>query len=317
MIKKEWEKSYLKIEEFLMAHPIADQQKVLARASFDTIKHKTVLPKVARDLISPFRSDLGAQVISFQMLKGGVAKTSSALNIGIRAAQYGLRVLMLDLDQQANLSFALGVASDSVPVWLDIVEKKVTPKQATISIFENLDLIPSNLNNSVLEKVLIKTHRNWANAIKLPLSELRQDYDWVIIDTAPSLSLVNTAVTCASHLVILPVSPEPFAIAGLRKHLQELNEMESEFELAGKLQKRVLFTRFDGREKLSQSYLDQVAEEFPNLLLDSYIRNSSELKKTVEEGKTIFQVSSNAKEDYDLVTQELLQLLEGGRYAEC
>jgi chromosome partitioning protein len=316
MMKKEWEKSYLKIEDFLLGHPLKESSKKTIKKSFESNKQKMVLPGKARELLSPYRAEMRSQVISFQMLKGGVSKTSSALNIGIRAAQYGLRVLMVDLDQQANLSFALGVASNTVPVWLDIVEKKVPLQQAIVPIFENLDLIPSNLNNSVLEKVLIKSHRNWANAIKQPLSSVTLDYDWIILDTAPSLSLVNTAVTCASHLVILPVSPDPFSIMGLRKHLQELNEMQIEFEL-NPFQKRILFTRFDGREKLSQVFLDQVAEEFSKELLDSYIRNSSEVKKSIDEGRTIFQMSSNVNEDYDLVTKELIHLLEEGRYAEC
>jgi len=316
MIKKEWEKSLLRVEDFIAVHPVSEAQKKSIRQSFAKNGQKIVLPNQAREILQPCRARLSSHVISFQMLKGGVAKTSSALNIGIRAAQYGLRILMIDLDQQANLSFALGVASDSVPVWLDVVEKKVTIQESIIPIFSNLDLIPSNLNNSVLEKVLIKSHRNWANAIRLPLASLLNQYDWIIIDTAPSLSLVNTAVTCASHLVILPVSPDPFSYIGLKKHLNELSEMESEFELAH-LAKKILFTRFDGREKLSQIFLDQVSDEFPDALLDSFIRNSTELKKSVEDGKTIFQTSSNAKEDYDLVTKELISLLEGGRYAEC
>jgi len=316
MLKKEWEKSSLKVEDFISGHPFSLSQKNSIIQEFETLKIKNVLPERARDVLCRYRVNSSSQVISFQMLKGGVAKTSSALNIGIRAAQYGLKVLMIDLDQQANLSFALGVASDNIPVWLDIVEKKVSISQTIIPIFNNLDLIPSNLNNSVLEKVLIKTHRNWANAVKQPLQELRLEYDWIIIDTSPNLSLVNTAVTCASQMVILPVSPEPFAISGLKKHLQELNEMQIEFELPSLL-KRILFTRFDGREKLSQIYLDQIADEYPNEILDSYVRNNSELKKTIEEGKTIFQFSSNAKEDYDLVTRELITILEGGRYAEC
>jgi chromosome partitioning protein len=223
---------------------------------------------------------------------------------------------MIDLDQQANLSFALGVISQDCPVWLDIVEKKVTPLEAVVPIFQNLDLIPSHLNNSVLEKVLLRTHRNWANAVKTPLLELKNLYDWIIIDTAPSLSLVNTAITCASDLVVLPVSPDPFSIVGLKKHLEELEEMKKEFELPY-LNKKILLTRFDARQKLSQTYLDQIAEAFPEDLLDSYIRTSSDIQKTIQEGKTIFQAQCYAKQDYDLVTKELLLLLEGGTYAQC
>lgn len=249
------------------------------------------------------------QVFSFQMLKGGVAKTTSALNIGIRAAQYGLKVLLIDLDQQANLTYSLGCQSILAPVWIDIVEKKCDPSQAIIPIFETLDLIPSNLNNSVIEKVLIKSQRNWAMSVKGPLNLIRERYDWIIIDTAPSLTMLNTAVTCASDTVILPVSPDPFAMMGLEKHLIELDEIAKDFDLSH-LNKKILFTQYDIREKLSQHYLDLCIEKYNELLLDSFIRKSLDVRKAIEENKTIFHSSSYAKEDYDLVTKELIGFKE-------
>jgi chromosome partitioning protein len=316
MIRKNWEKSSIRAQDLIETHPLTEEQKESVLENLSHCKTKNVSPQQAYDVLKAYRSRSVNHTLSFQMLKGGVAKTSSALNIGIRAAQYGLKVLMIDLDQQANLSFALGVISQDCPVWLDIVEKKVTPLEAVVPIFQNLDLIPSHLNNSVLEKVLLRTHRNWANAVKTPLLELKNLYDWIIIDTAPSLSLVNTAITCASDLVVLPVSPDPFSIVGLKKHLEELEEMKKEFELPY-LNKKILLTRFDARQKLSQTYLDQIAEAFPEDLLDSYIRTSSDIQKTIQEGKTIFQAQCYAKQDYDLVTKELLLLLEGGTYAQC
>lgn len=312
MLHQEWSLSGLKASEISanLGFSISTNKKTKIAPG----KHLT--PSEVRAIWQQQGHKVPNQVISFQMLKGGVAKTSSALNIGIRAAQYGLKVLLVDLDQQANLSFGLGCVDQDLPVWVDIAEKKVSINKAKISVFENLDLIPSNLNNSVLEKVLMRTHRNWAASVRGPLEQIRQEYDWIIVDTAPSLSLVNTAVTCASDLVVLPVSPDPFAVTGLKKHIQELAEMQEEFELK-KLDKKILFTRFDGREKLSQSYLDQVAELYPDELLDSYIRNSSDVKKAIEEGKHIYQNQSAAKEDYDLVTRELLGFLQGDTYAEC
>ena len=89
------------------------------------------------------------KIISFQMLKGGVAKTTSALNIGLRASMLGAKVLFVDLDQQANLTFALGHTDETAPVWLDIFEKKSSIESAIKTINSNIDLIPSSLNNSV------------------------------------------------------------------------------------------------------------------------------------------------------------------------
>ncbi|MCS6838015.1 MAG: ParA family protein [Bdellovibrionaceae bacterium] len=247
-----------------------------------------------------------ATVISFQMLKGGVAKTTSALNVGIRASHLGLKVLLVDLDQQANLSFAAGATDPNLAVWVDIIDQKVSIEKTILPICEGLDLIPSNLNNSVLEKVLSRSHRNWVTCVQAPLNQIKNRYDWIIIDTAPSLSMLNTAVTYASDLIILPVTPDPFALLGLQKHLQELEEIKKDFHLSG-LHYKILFSRFDAREILSQKYLDYLCTNFKDFLLDSYIRVNSDIKKVQgSSGKSIFQLKSAASEDYDLVTKELI-----------
>jgi chromosome partitioning protein len=248
------------------------------------------------------------QVISFQMLKGGVAKTTSCLNFGLRAAMYGASVLFIDLDQQANLSFALGIEDESLPVWVDIIEKKTKVDQARVSIDVNIDLIPSSLNNSVLDRVLLNGSRNWSQSVRTPLQSIKDQYDLILIDTAPNLSAINTAATCASDVVVLPINPDKFSLSGLRKHLADLEDLKKEFELDFK--EKILFTKFDARESSSKQILNQVAEDFSEQLLEHYIRTSADIKNSIGASKTIFSTKSNAKEDYDLVTQELLGFLE-------
>lgn len=243
---------------------------------------------------------------SFQMLKGGVAKTTSALNFAWRASMYGARVLMVDLDQQANLTFAVGHEAEERPVWIDILEKKAKIAETIVTIEEGLDLVPSNLNNSVLDRFLIASHRNWSQAVVGPLKEIRSAYDIVIIDTAPSLSAINTAVTCASDVIILPVNPDKFSVHGAQKHIQDLEELRQEFDLD--FESRLLFTRYDGREASSREIFGQCIESFDQLLMKNYIRISSELKNNIANGKTVFATKNAAHEDYDLVTRELLGL---------
>lgn len=271
------------------------------------LKHKSYLqPQVVRKYLSSLGYQYPHQVISFQMLKGGVAKTTSALNFGLRAAMYGARVLFVDLDQQANLTFALGVEAESLPVWVDIVEKKATAEGATVKIDEGIDLIPSSLNNSVLDRVLLNSNRNWAQAVRGPLKEIKAFYDLVIIDTAPNLSAINTAVTCASDLVVLPINPDKFALSGLQKHLEDLKELESEFDLG--FQRKILFTKYDARESASHEFLQSCTEKFEDLLLKGYIRTSAEIRNTIRSSRTIYSSKSNAKADYDRVTREILNL---------
>lgn len=268
-------------------------------------KNKSAIePKLVRKLLTRKNFRIPHKIMSFQMLKGGVAKTTSALNFGWRAAQYGARVLFLDLDQQANLTFSLGVDGENLPVWVDVLEKKCDVKQVIVNVSPGVDLIPSSLNNSVLDRVLLNSNRNWSTAVKGPLKEVFAAYDLIIIDTAPSLSAINTAVTCASDIIVLPINPDKFSMIGVKKHIEDLQELKNEFDLS--FRSRILFTRFDGREISSQVYLEQCMDLFDEMLLKHYIRSSTELKNAIGGPRSIFSTKNNAKEDYDGLTRELL-----------
>ncbi|UXR64994.1 ParA family protein [Bdellovibrio bacteriovorus] len=268
------------------------------------LKSPWLLPEEVRALLLAEGYKYPQKVISVQMLKGGVAKTTSVLNMGLRAAMYGARVLFIDLDQQANLSFALGVEDESLPVWVDVVEKKKSIEECVRFVEPHVDLIPSSLNNSVLDRVLLNSNRNWAQAVKAPLEKIKHRYDLILIDTAPALSATNTAVTVASDEVILPVNPDKFAFLGLQKNLSELEDIRADFGLGFK--KKVLFTKFDGRENFSHELLQKCIESFEDSLMKGYIRTSSEVKNTVRSGKSLFVGKSPVKSDYDFVTREML-----------
>lgn len=278
-------------------------------AQAESLSSKNFLPPVVvRKILSSRGMQYPHKVVSFQMLKGGVAKSTSALNFGLRAAMYGCRVLFVDLDQQANLTFALGVDSEEMPVWLDVVERKVELEKAIIAIDEGIDLVPSSLNNSVLDRVLLSSQRNWIKAVSDPLKSVKAFYDLVVIDTAPHLSATNSAVTAASDEVILPINPDKFSMLGLKKNLEDLQDLRQEFGLQFK--ERILFTKFDARERLSHEIWAECSEKFEDFLLKSYIRTSSDIKNTIGTKKSIFNggksSKSTAKADYDLVTKELL-----------
>lgn len=268
------------------------------------LQHVWLAPEEVRQILIAEGYKYPHKTVSIQMLKGGVAKTTSVLNIGLRAAMYGARVLFVDLDQQANLSFALGVEDESLPVWVDIVEKKKSVEECVCFIEPHVDLIPSSLNNSVLDRVLANSNRNWAQSVKAPLEKIRHRYDLILIDTAPALSAINTAVTLASDEVILPVNPDKFALLGLQKNISELEDIRQDFDL--KFDSKVLFTKFDGREKASHELLQKCIESFEDSLMKGYIRTSSEVKNTLRSGKSLFSGKSPVKEDYDFVTREIL-----------
>lgn len=246
------------------------------------------------------------QTVCLQMLKGGVGKTTTALNVGIRASMYGARVLLIDLDQQANLTFAFGLEDRVQYVWADILDGKAGIEDALLEITPNLHIVPSNLDNSVLDKILLTGKRNVAQGIKQPLASVRDNYDLVLIDTAPNLSAINTAAACASEIVLLPVNPDRFSFDGLSKTLADLTDIQSEF--SHQFDTKVLFTKFDARETSSHALLKSCLAEYGEIMMDSFVRTSAEFKNVIRSGQSIFSNKGTAKEDYDTVTREVLGL---------
>lgn len=269
-------------------------------------KKSFLSPEDVRKLLLLRGFNYQRKTLSFQMLKGGCCKTTSALNVGIRANMLGARVLLIDLDLQGNLSFALNVESPDDKVWVDIVEGKATIHEVIKEITPTLHLVPSNLNNSTLEKVLSTGKKNLALAMRQHLKQVEDNYDFILIDTAPSLSAVNTAAACASDVVILPVTPDKFSFSGLSKTLDDLRQVRSEFN--AKFESKILFTKFDARETASRELLKLCMTEHDDDMLKSYVRVSSDIKNTVKSGRTIYSKKSSAKEDYDLVTRELMDM---------
>lgn len=267
-------------------------------------KRAYMLPEETRKLLIKRRHVFQRKTISFQMLKGGCSKTTTALNVGIRANMYGARVLLIDLDQQANLSFSFGLEDPDAPVWIDLAEDSCTIEDIIVKVTPTLHVIPSNLNNSLLDKTLLSGTKNISKAISKHLSRVTGEYDLILIDTAPNLSAINTAAACASDTVILPVTPDKFAFSGLSKTLNDLESIKDEFRAS--FATKVLFTKFDGRETASHELLKLCLANHSNSMLKAFIRVSSDIKNTIRSRRTIFSRKTTAKEDYDLLTREVL-----------
>ena len=268
--------------------------------------------KIETFKIQTFREDADlSQVVSVQMLKGGVAKTTTAYLLGLFAAQQGLKVLWVDLDQQGNLTHACGVNADEKPVFVDVLEKKTSFEKAVVRLHENLSLFPSNLNNSIVDRVLLNSHRNWSVVVKQALDGVRHQYDLIFIDTAPNLSALNGAVTVASNLVLLPVVPERYSILGAKKHLQDFTELAREFELSNVA--KVLVSRYEGRESYARDMFELLEATFRQNLLESFIRQSSMIRSAQGlNPQFLLENTQRARaiaEDVTDVLQEILNLL--------
>lgn len=252
--------------------------------------------------------------ISTQVVKGGAGKTTIAFNLASRAAYYGVRILAIDFDQQGNLTRSFNVDSQNRPVWVNIFRKEKNITEAIVPVNEYLDLIPSNLNNSRLDTEMIQNaNTNLKDMLNDILSPVRDKYDLVIMDCPPSINRVNAAVTCASDLVIIPINPDQYSIDGLTYTISELNELKHSFKMT-KPDYKILWNRYDAREKLANIYMHLVAKDdiYMSKLLPMVIRSDTTLKNVILEGTNIFESKRKtvAKEDMDQLTRELIGLNE-------
>jgi len=246
--------------------------------------------------------------VSFQVVKGGVGKTSLSFSLAVRASHYGARVLVIDMDQQGNLTRSFNVDARDKAVWLNLFRDRVPLQDALVKLTDTLHLIPSNLNNSRLDLELTQSNSNLRDMIRDKVSSVRDQYDLVLFDCPPAINKINTAVTCASDLVIVPINPDPYAMDGLEFTLSELSRIKDDFKLA--FDYRIVWNRYDARERLGAIYMHELTKqaERANKILPVVIRADASVKNAVFDAKSVFELSRKApiREDIDQFTKEVL-----------
>ncbi len=267
---------------------------------------KYLLPQTVRQILEGRGVTYKPQIISIQANKGGVGKTTTAYHIAIRASMYGARVLCVDLDMQGNMTQAFQVKDPNVPVFYDVFKDEIKIEDAIIPVSQHISILGSHLANSRLDKALSQdTKLNPATVIRNQLEPIISKYDLVIIDCSPALSHLNTCVALASDMVIIPVNPDPFAVEGLTQTMEELTEIKKRFESDFSI--KIVFNKYDAREKSSFDYLTSLSEQYKGLFFKSFIRNNADLKNAIIAKKSVFDYKqAPAREDYDLLTKEIL-----------
>lgn len=271
-------------------------------------RRKKIPPLGVRKLLKERGFQYPHENISFQIVKGGVGKTSLSYALGLRASHYGAKILLVDLDQQGNLTRSFKIEARDFPVWLNIFRDNVPIKQAVIKLTETLDLIPSNLNNSRLDLELTQATANLKDMIRDKLSPIRDDYDLIIFDCPPAINKINLSATCASDTVIIPVNPDPYAMDGLDFTLAELQRIKKDFKL--KFNYKIVWNRYDARERLGAVCMHDLAkdENKINNVLPVVIRVDASLKNSIFDAISLFDLpkKSAIREDVDQFAKEIL-----------
>ncbi len=253
------------------------------------------------------------QTIALQIVKGGTGKTSITHSLAIRAYLYGLRILCIDLDQQGNLTESLKFNPDQTPVMSDFISKpSINFEDCIVPIFPGFDLLPSRIENAVLDNLLMLHSLPLDRVYGDPLSKIKSQYDLILIDCPPALGQSVAAATLASDTVIIPVTPEKFSLSGLQVSCNEIKNIEERYRK--QINTKILVNKFDGRTNLSTEVLKGLILHpvYGEKLCNTFVRINQEFPNVIDKGISIFDSlrTNSAKEDIDLLTIELLNLKE-------
>lgn len=261
----------------------------------------------AREL---FKLPFDFKVISFQIVKGGTGKTSTAFNFAIRANLYGARVLCVDLDHQGNMTDFFNVDAYDYPVMVEVVAQEAKFKDGIVNVAPGLDLFPSRIDNSVLDTELMLRKANLKKVFRELFLSVKDSYDLIVLDCPPSLGHSVAAAALASDLVIAPVNPDRSAIKGLELTAKEIEDVAQQNDVDVEL--KILFNKFDKRTFLSHETLEKLIKhpKFGKKLYSTYISINQELPNAVNKDLSIFDSlrESSAKTDIDLFVREALKL---------
>lgn len=243
-------------------------------------------------------------VISLLNHKGGVGKTTSAINIGAGLVELGKRVLLIDLDPQANLSLSLGIPRQKSTIYEALRgESELVP----YTVKENMDVITSTLDLSGAEMELInEAGREYI--LRELLEVVEEDYDYVIIDCPPSLGLLTLNALTSSTYVYIPLQTEFLALQGLTKIKQIIDKVR--FRLNKKLSiGGVIATMYDHRKVLNRDVVETIRKFFGNRVFDTYIRDNVALAEAPAQRKDIFEYNkrSSGAKDYLALSKEIIE----------
>lgn len=249
------------------------------------------------------------RIIAIANQKGGVGKTTTAINLSASLAEKGRKVLAIDMDPQGNMSSGLGLDKNSIDgtIYDMIIGEADVEEVIHKNTIENLDILPSNVDLSAVEIEMIDVE-NKEFVVKNSIQKIRDNYDYVIIDCPPSLSLLTVNAMTTADSVLVPIQCEYYALEGLSQliHTVELvkDRLNPILEIEG-----VVFTMYDARTNLSLQVVENVKDNLEQNIYKTIIPRNIRLAEAPSYGTPINQYDprSAGAESYMKLAEEVIE----------
>lgn len=248
-----------------------------------------------------------SKIYCFANHKGGTGKSTTTLNVGAGFVKLGKKVLLIDSDPQANLTVMLGIYTRPVITIYELFSDENKVEESIIQLNKKLHLIPSSLDLSGTE-LEISNERGRESKLKKLLVPIINNYDYILIDAPPSMSLLTINGLLASQSVFIPVQTEFIALNGLTKFvdiIDKIKPLNPGLQIGG-----VIATRYDSRKVLNRSVVEQIKLLFGEKLLKTVIRENIAVAESVASGLDIFSYApkSYGAKDYLELAKEIIKL---------